>query len=296
MTEESASAAPRAELLRRVASRVRWRDRPLIVRVAVVILLVYAVAAVGGEWLAPYSPTQVDTGALLRPPSWAHPFGTDGYGRDVFSRVIVGTGTILLLSLSATLLGVGVGTAVGLVSGYRGAMPDEIVMRAMDILMALPALLLALLVVSSLGASKPNLVLAIALVWVPKSARVARSAVLAVRRLGFVEAARLRGQSLASILFLELLPNVRDVVVVEFCLRFAYSLLLISSLGFLGFGVRPPTPDWGLMITEGRNYTAIAPWVVLFPALAIGILVVAVNIIADGLWRDRRRISRTLLV
>ena len=226
----------------RLASLRQWTQRPLVTRIAIAILLVYAIAALGGEWLAPYSPTQVDMAVLLKPPSWAHPFGTDGFGRDVFSRVLVGTGTILLISLSATMIGVGAGTTVGLLSGYRGGLVDEIVMRAMDILMALPALLLALLVVSSLGSSKPNLVLAIALVWVPKSARVARSAVLAVRGLGFVEAARLRGQSLPGILFLELLPNVREVVVVEFCMRLAYSLLLISSLGFLGFGVRPPTP------------------------------------------------------
>lgn len=292
MTEAAANIAGPV----RLASLRQWTQRPLVTRIAIAILLVYAIAALGGEWLAPYSPTQVDMAVLLKPPSWAHPFGTDGFGRDVFSRVLVGTGTILLISLSATMIGVGAGTTVGLLSGYRGGLVDEIVMRAMDILMALPALLLALLVVSSLGSSKPNLVLAIALVWVPKSARVARSAVLAVRGLGFVEAARLRGQSLPGILFLELLPNVREVVVVEFCMRLAYSLLLISSLGFLGFGVRPPTPDWGLMITEGRNYTAIAPWVVMFPALAIGILVVSVNIVADGLWRDKRRISGTRLL
>jgi peptide/nickel transport system permease protein len=280
----------------RLMALPHWRERSMVIRIALTILVVYLIAAVGGEWLAPYSPTQVNMGVLLKPPSWAHPFGTDALGRDVFSRIVVGTGTILLISLSATTIGVGIGTLVGLLSGYRGGLLDEVVMRAMDILMALPALLLALLVVASLGSSKQNLVLAIALVWVPKSARVARSAVLSVRGLGFVEAARLRGQTLPSILVLELLPNVRDVVVVEFCMRFAYSLLLISSLGFLGFGVQPPTPDWGLMITEGRNFTAIAPWVVIFPALAIGILVVSVNMVADGLWRDHRGMSGTRLL
>jgi peptide/nickel transport system permease protein len=272
------------------------RTRAPTVRVALAVLAGYALLGLFGAWLAPYSPTAFDLTAVLKPPSWQHPFGTDGFGRDVLSRVLAGTGTILVLSLGATALGVSAGAAIGLASGYAGGRRDELVMRVMDVLMALPTLLLALLILTALGSSKGNLVLGIGLVFVPRSARVARSAVLALRNLGYIEAARLRGEHPARILFAEVLPNVREVVGVEFCLRFAYSLLLISSLGFLGLGVQPPEPDWGQMISEGRNFITVAWWVVLFPASAIGWLVVAVNLLADGLWQDRTRLASARLI
>jgi peptide/nickel transport system permease protein len=275
----------------------RWlATRAPAVHVALAVLAVYALLALSGTWLVPYSPTAFDMQALLKPPSWRHPFGTDGFGRDVFSRVIAGTGTILVLSLGATGLGVGIGSAVGLASGYAGGRRDELVMRLMDVLMALPTLLLALLILTALGPSKLNLVLGIGVVFVPRSARIARSAVLALRHAGYVEAARLRGEHPGRILLAEVLPNVREVIGVEFCLRFAYSLLLISSLGFLGLGVQPPAPDWGQMISEGRNFITLAWWTVLFPAIAIGGLVVAVNLLADGLWQDRTRLASARLI
>ena len=275
----------------------RWfKTRTLTTRVALAILAVYALMGLFGTWLAPYSPTAFDMKVLLKPPSWQHPFGTDGFGRDVFSRVIAGTGTILVLSLSATTLGVGVGAAIGLASGYKAGRTDEFIMRVMDVLMALPTLLLALLILTALGSLKGNLVFGIGVVFVPRSARVARSAVLALRNLGYIEAARLRGDRPARILVVEVLPNVREVVGVEFSLRFAYSLLLISSLGFLGLGVQPPEPDWGQMIGDGRNFITVAWWTVLFPAIAIGWLVVAVNHLADGLWQDRTRLASARLI
>lgn len=277
---------------RAFAGAVHWiRSRTLATRVALVMLLVYALLGLFGAFLVPYSPTAFNMMAPLKPPSWQYFFGTDGFGRDVFSRVIAGMSTILILSVSATAWAVGVGVALGLASGYRGGRPDEFVMRGMDVLMALPTLLLALLILTWLGSSKPNLIFAIGVVFIPKSARVARSAVLVLRKLGYIEAAKLRGDHPVRILLFEVLPNVRDVVGVEFCVRFAYSLLLISSLGFLGLGVQPPEPDWGQMISEGRNYITLAWWIVMFPALAIGILVVAVNLLADGLWHDRTRIQ-----
>jgi peptide/nickel transport system permease protein len=245
--------------------------------------------------MAPFSPTDFNTGLPLKGPTHAHPFGTDGFGRDVFSRVLVGARTILLLSVAATGLGVGAGCALGLISGYRGGIVDEVLMRLVDVALALPGLLLALLILTSLGPSSINLVIAIAIVFVPKSARIARSAVLPLRDLGYVEAARLRGARLLTIVFRELMPNILPELTVEFCLRYAYALLLISSLGFLGFGVQPPTPDWGLMISEARNYVSIAPWAVLFPALAIGIIVVAVNALADALASTgERRVGQYL--
>jgi peptide/nickel transport system permease protein len=172
-----------------------------------------------------------------------------------------------------------------LIAAYFGGLFDELIMRCVDILLALPGLLLALLIMTSLGASSSNIVISIAVVFVPKSARIARSAALPLRNLGFVDAARMRGSSWFSIVFREVLPNVTGELMVELCLRFAYALLLIASLGFLGFGVQPPTPDWGLMISESRNFITVAPWIVLFPALAIGILVVAVSVLGDCLTK-----------
>jgi len=254
-----------------------------------VVCVAYLLLALFGPAIAPFSATDFNTGLPLKGPTGLHPFGTDGFGRDVFSRVLVGARTILTLSLAATTAGVGAGCVIGLISGYRGGVVDEVLMRLVDVALALPGLLLALLILTSMGPSSPNLVIAIALVFVPKSARIARSTILPLRNLGYVEAARMRGARWPAIVFRELLPNVVPELVVEFCLRYAYALLLISSLGFLGFGVQPPTPDWGLMISESRNYVSIAPWAVLFPALAIGIIVVAVNALADALTSTGER-------
>ncbi|MEP6657558.1 MAG: ABC transporter permease [Betaproteobacteria bacterium] len=279
MTAEIAASPPLAPAGPKAAGR-QWRARRVV---PAAVVLVYLLLAVFGAALAPFPATDFNTGPALSAPSAMHLFGTDGFGRDVFSRVLVGARTILLLSIAATAFGVGAGCCIGLVSGYRGGTFDEILMRLVDVLLALPGLLLALLILTSLGPSSLNLIIAIAIVFVPKSARIARSAILPLRNLGYVEAARLRGARWPAIVFRELLPNVLPELIVELCLRFAYALLLISSLGFLGFGVQPPTPDWGLMISESRNYVSIAPWAVLFPALAIGILVVAVNALADAL-------------
>jgi peptide/nickel transport system permease protein len=274
--------------------RVR-RTWPLRLVIPAAVILSYLLLAVFGSSIAPFSATDFNTGLPLKGPTQAHLFGTDGFGRDVFSRVLVGARTILLLSVAATGLGVGAGCVLGLISGYRGGIVDEILMRLVDVALALPGLLLALLILTSLGPSSLNLVIAIAIVFVPKSARIARSAVLPLRDLGYIEAARLRGARSLTIVFRELMPNVLPELTVEFCLRYAYALLLISSLGFLGFGVQPPTPDWGLMISEARNYVTIAPWAVLFPALAIGIIVVAVNALADALGSTgERRVGQYL--
>jgi peptide/nickel transport system permease protein len=263
--------------------RIGWLGQ-----VCLVIIGIYIVLAIFGGALAPYSATDFNMTEIMKAPSWSHLFGTDGYGRDVFSRVLTGARTILSLGTAATLAGVSVGCAIGLTAAYLGGLLDEVLMRLVDILLALPGLLLALLIMTSLGSSSTNIVISIAVVFVPKSARIARSAALPLRNLGFVDAARMRGSNWANIVFRELLPNVRQELMVEFCLRFAYALLLISSLGFLGFGVQPPTPDWGLMISESRNFITVAPWVVAFPALAIGIIVVVVSVLADCLAKGGR--------
>jgi peptide/nickel transport system permease protein len=256
--------------------------------VALGLLAVYFLVALFGEFLAPASPTDMNLNALLQPPSAKYFFGTDNYGRDIFSRVLFGTRYILVLSITSAGLGVLAGMAVGMPSGFAGGSVDQVIMRVLDVFMALPGLLLALLMMTSLGASKLNLVAAVVVTFVPKSARVARSATLVVKGQGFVDVARLRGERMGSILLFEVLPNIREIMIVEFCIRFGYSILLIASLGFIGLGVQPPTPDWGLMIYEGRDFVMIAPWIVAFPALAIGTLVISVNQMADGVWGAHR--------
>jgi len=297
MNTETASDGPAlaANLTLRGSLLGIWRKLSLGARLSAVVVMIYILMALFGTAVAPYSATNFDMTQVLQPPSFAHPFGTDGFGRDVFSRVLVGARTILVFGSVATLFGVSMGCAIGLVAGYFGGLLDEVMMRFVDVLLALPGLVLALLIMTSLGPSDVNLIVSIAVVFMPKSARVARSTVLPLRKLGFVDAARMRGNGWVAIVFRELLPNVGDELVVEFCLRFAYALLLISSLGFIGFGVQPPTPDWGLMISESRNVVSIAPWIIVFPALAIGIVVVAVNALAGGLMtKGGRRTARYL--
>lgn len=274
-------------VLRNLASRMRLLS--LSTRLGIVIIAGYVLAAILGSALSPQSALRFQPEQMLRPPSLAHPFGTDQYGRDILSRVLVGTESILVLAGTSTLLGLLAGTYLGLIAGHFGGRPGEILMRAMDVLMALPTMLLALLILTTLGPSTRNVVIGIAVVFVPRVARVVRSGVLTVRDSGFVEAARLRGESSVYIMLVEIFPVIREIVAVEACLRFSYAILLGASLGFLGLGVQPPTPDWGLMISEGRNFIAYAPWTVVFPALAIASLVIAVNLVNDGLWRARRQ-------
>jgi peptide/nickel transport system permease protein len=268
---------------------LQWFGRiGLTGRICLAVIGLYIFLALFGGAISPYSATGFDMMHVLKPPSWAHPFGTDVFGRDVFSRVLTGARSILSLGAVSTLVGVSLGCAVGLIAAYLGGLLDEAIMRMVDVLLALPGLLLALLIMTSLGPSPTNIVVSIAVVFVPKSARVIRSAALPLCGLGFVDAARMRGNGWFLIVFRELLPNVWDTLTVEFCLRFAYALLLIASLGFLGFGVQPPTPDWGLMISEARDFITVAPWAMLFPALAIGIAVVVVNTLADCLAKGGR--------
>jgi peptide/nickel transport system permease protein len=252
---------------------------------AVVVGLFLACAAVG-PWLAPHDVEQFHRKDALQGPSPAYWFGTDRYGRDVFSRVLVGSRTTVTMALAGTLLGLVGGVLIGVVSGYVGGRLDEILMRAMDVVMSFPSLLLALLVVAMLGASTVNAVLSIGAVFVPRVARVVRSAALALRSAEFIEAAEVRGERAPYILFRELLPNLWPPIIVEGSIRMSYAVLLSVSLSYLGLGAQPPTPDWGLMVAKERAFLMLAPWAVLFPAGAIVALIMGVNLLGDGL-RDR---------
>ena len=249
------------------------------------IVFVFILLAVLGPLLTPYSATEQILTEARQPPSVDHLFGTDRLGRDVFSRVILGARDILGLAGLGTLLAVAAGTTFGLISGYRGGLFDEALFRIFDSLLAMPALLLALLLLGTIGPSRNSVLAVIFVVYTPIVARVVRSVVLAVKPKGFVEAAQVQGESTFHILFREILPSVLPALTVEAALRFSYAIFLVASLGFLGVGVQPPNPDWGLMVNEARNYIALTPWAMYFPVLAISLLVVGVNLMADGLKR-----------
>ena len=253
--------------------------------VGVTIVLVFVFVAMFGPLIAPYGPTQQIASAARQPPSVTHWFGTDRLGRDVFSRVVYGARDILALAGLGTLLAVVAGTVIGLVASFWGGWADEVTFRVFDSLLALPALLLALLLLGTVGPSRNSVMLVIVIVYTPIVARVVRSVVLSTKQKGFVEAARIQGEPTGYILYREILPSVLPALTVEAALRFSYAIFLVASLGFLGVGVQPPNPDWGLMVSESRNYAELTPWALFFPALAISVLVVGVNLAADGLKR-----------
>jgi peptide/nickel transport system permease protein len=247
------------------------------------ILAVFLLFTLGAEWLAPYPFDEIHIAARSQPPSWAHPMGTDNLGRDILSRIIYGTRGIITTSFLAAMLGVAGGSLVGLISGYIGGWFDEIVMRLTDAFLSIPAILLALLLLTTLGGSRLAVVLGIGIVYTPIVARVVRSAVLSIKGREFVSAARLRGEKMAYILIREILPNILSPIVVEASVRISYAILLTASFGFLGLGVQEPAPDWGLMVSRGREYIQTAPWMVLFPVAAISLLVVSISLLADTL-------------
>ncbi|MCF7890230.1 ABC transporter permease [Candidatus Bipolaricaulota bacterium] len=260
---------------------VRLREKPLGLAGLVIILFWIAISILA-PYITPYGPTNFSTDKFFGP-SLQHPFGTDRWGRDVFTRVVIGSRTAFSLALSATLLGLVGGTALGLSAAYFGGWVEELLGRLMDILMSFPALLIAMFVLGVLGPGTINVIIVIGIAHTPRIGRVARSATLQVKNQEFVEAARVRGESDLYIMGAEILPNILDTLGVEAAIRFAYSIFLSASLGFLGLGVQPPTPDWGLMISESRSHLQVAPWLAIFPALAIASMVLGANFLAEGL-------------
>jgi peptide/nickel transport system permease protein len=249
------------------------------------ILLLFLLMALAGTWIAPYSSTEQLSGAARQSPSSEHLFGTDHLGRDVFSRVVIGARDIFALAGVGTLLAVLLGTVTGLMGSYAGGWWEEILFRIFDSLLALPALLLALLLLGTVGPSRNSVLIVLVIVYTPIVARVVRSVVLDVKTKGFIESARMQGERISYILSREILPAVLPALAVEAALRFSYAIFLVASLGFLGVGVQPPSPDWGLMVKEARNYLSLTPWALYFPAAAISLLVIGVNLMADGLKR-----------
>lgn len=254
-------------------------------------LALFVLMALIGPYIVPYGPAEFHFKTKLAGPSAEFWLGTDRYGRDIFSRVIAGTRITLTMATVGTAIGVVAGALIGLFSGYLGRWIDEALMRFTDIAMSFPSLLLALLVVAVLGPNEVNAVISIGIVFTPRVARVVRSATLGVRHQQFVEAAQVRGESSAFIIFREILPNIWPPIIVESCIRMSYAVLLVVALSYLGLGAQPPAPDWGLMISKERAFLASAPWVVLAPAAAIVTLVVSVNLFGDGMreWLSARK-------
>jgi peptide/nickel transport system permease protein len=261
----------------------RQRFQSPVFCIGAAIIALWTLCALFGPAIIPFDPYATDLLATVVPPGATHWFGTDQLGRDVFSRVIAGSRDILTVAPLATLLGVGVGTVVGLTLGYLGGALDAIVGRILDALMSLPLVILALMTLAAFGSSRLAVVLVIGLVYVPLVTRTVRSAVRTQRALDYVSAARLGGAGALSIMFTEILPNVRQPILIEAIVRLGYAFFTVGTLSFLGLGIQPPSTDWGLAIADGSDLLVSGFWwVVAFNSAAIISLVVATNLIADG--------------
>jgi peptide/nickel transport system permease protein len=247
------------------------------------IALAFAAVALLAPWLAPYDPVAVQLAANLRPPSWTHPFGTDSLGRDVLSQTIYGARvslTIGFVSVALALLG---GVPIGALAGYTGGWADRLTMRLVDVLVSFPTLLLAIIVITIFGPGLFHAMIAIGIAQVPLYARLTRSAVLKVKALDYVAAARASGAPAARILWRHVFPNCLSPLIVQSTLFFATAILSAAYLGFLGLGAQPPTPEWGTMLSKARDFLRVAPHVSIFPGLTIMVTVLGLNLLGDGL-------------
>jgi peptide/nickel transport system permease protein len=277
-----------ASLARKERIRVLVRSKSFIA--GAIIVGFWVLCAIFGKALVLQDPFASNPLHNLESPSSSYWFGTDRLGRDVFSRVIVGARDIMVIAPAATLLGTVLGTALGLITGYFRGPIDDVLSRLIETVLALPVVLVAVMAIVSLGPSNLTIIIVVGFVFAPVIARTVRAAVLGERELEYVSAARLRNERTPYILFAEILPNVMGPVVVEFTVRLGYAVFVVATLSFLGLGVQPPSPDWGLQVFE--HYGLISGgfwWPVLFPAAAIAILVIGVNLMADGLTQAFER-------
>jgi len=256
--------------------------------VGIVFTIFWVICAIAGRHIVPYDPINDTFAPSYHAPTWAHPFGMDRVGRDIFSRVIVGARSVIEIAPAATALGVGLGSVLGLLMGYFGGWIDNVIGRLVDAVLAVPFIVLAILVLTALSAgsegisvSPLKLIMVIGIAFTPIVARTVRSAVLAERGLDYVQAAKLRGERPPYITLFEILPNVMGPIVVEATVRLGYAVFAVATLAFVGYGPQPPSPDWGLQIADQYADVTLAWWAIVFPALAIASLVVAINLIAD---------------
>ncbi len=281
------TAAGHAPAVTRQAQR--WKalvSHNLAATVGGLFLLFVVFCSVAAPLLSPYDPIQIDIPQRLQAPSWPHLFGTDEFGRDLLTRVLYGGRPVLLTSFLSVLAAAVAGTAIGTLAGYLGGQVDNLLMRLIDVMLSFPAVLLAILIVAALGTGVPNTIIAVTFSLVPTFARVARALALSLTLEQFVVASHAIGATGPQIIWRHLLPNLLPPIIVQATAMLAIAVAFASALSFLGLGVEPPTPDWGLMVSEGQRLIYDALWVPFFPGLAITLTVLAVNFLGDGL-RDR---------
>jgi peptide/nickel transport system permease protein len=247
------------------------------------VIIFYILVALFGRFFAPYDPLEIDLLNKLQPPSWEHWMGTDDKGRDVLSRLIYGSQLSLTVGIVSVSIGAFFGIILGLVAGYYGKWVDTIIMRFIDILLAFPGLLLALAIISALGPSLVNVMIAVGIFSIPTFARIVRGSTLSTKRLEYIDAIRALGAKDFKIIFVHILPNILSPIIVQGTLRLATAILTAAGLSFLGMGAQPPSPEWGAMLSSGRNFLWTAPHLATFPGIAIAIIVMGLNLFGDGL-------------
>ncbi len=271
--------------------------------VGLILVLFWVIVAIFAPFLTPYTPTEQDWKNPNQGPTAAHPLGTDELGRDLWSRLMYGARVVLVVlpvndkiwlpggtAVWGVLASLLFGAALGLLSGYKGGWVDEITMRLLDAMMSIPVILLYLIIVAAIGASAVNVVLAITIVGTPGMARLVRGLTLDIRTRDYVRAAETRGESIWFIMFVEILPNAKGPIIIDAMLRMGYAIFAMGTLGFLGLGLPPPSPDWGSMVSKGREFIlSDSPWAALWPSLAIASLVIGLNLLADGLREETMR-------
>jgi glutathione transport system permease protein len=257
------------------------KRKTAVISLAFIVFII--LMAIIGPYVVPYDPQAPDYTAMMQGPSAAHIWGTNEYGQDVFSRLMVGTRLSLTCALTATIIGTAIGVVLGLIAGFYGGIIDSLIMRCCDVLFAFPDILLAIAVVAIIGQGMVNVMIAVAVFTVPSFARIIRSATISVKQAPYVEVARSLGCSNTRILFVHIFPGTIQSMIVNFTMRVGTAILAASSLSFLGFGANVTEPDWGSMLSTGRNYLNTAPHMVLFPGILIFLTVLAFNLLGDGL-------------
>lgn len=281
------SRKKQAEYKKRSQLSIIWNRlrKNKLAMLGLAILVVMVALAVCADWIADYDTnvTGMNMAERLQTPSAKHWFGTDSYGRDVFARIIHGSRLSLSLSIFAMLAAVAIGSIIGAIAGYYGGRVDDVLMRLMDILLAIPPMLMSISIVAALGHSMVNLMIALSLAYIPVFARVIRSSILTVKGQEFIEAAKACGTSNARIILRHIIPNAIGPIIVQATLVMGSTILIISSLSFMGMGIQPPQPEWGTMLYEGRDLIRTSPYLVIFPGIAIALAVLSLNLLGDGL-------------
>ena len=266
------------------AGIIRFCRRQPLGTVGLVLVLVMAVAGLLAEWIAPYSPTSNDFAAMTEPPSWAHLMGTDQFGRDLFSRIVFGARTALIVGFSCAMLGGVTGLVLGVASAYFGGRLDLLLQRVFDVVMAFPLIIMALAVIAIFGGGVHNVIVAITIPLIPRCARVVRSSALAIREMPYIDAARACGFGHSRIILRHMVPNVMAPFLIMLTAFVGQAILSEASLSYLGLGVQEPTAAWGLMLQGGaEEFASTAPWIAIFPGLAIALTVFGFSLFGDAL-------------